>query len=144
MNIKRTLACGAAVALLALPAIALAAIKTYRGDINGDPATALNLRVKKEGESRYFKRFRVRELALKCEGLTGRARLDSARLRGREPLDNRGRFTAKATSERGKLKVEGRARKRRATGTLRFSGSLRVEGAVRDCRSGEVRWTASR
>lgn len=144
MQTKRTLVCAAALAILAIPAAAIAATKAYDGAVNGDPETSVDLKVKTEQGSRFFKSFLVTELAIKCDDGTFDARLRSARLDGREPLGNRGRFEARGETGDQVLKVRGRVRSRRASGTLRLKGQIGVAGETRDCRSGKVRWSAER
>ncbi|MGH2954014.1 MAG: hypothetical protein ACRDK9_08345 [Solirubrobacterales bacterium] len=143
MQTKRIVACAAATAILVVPVAALAATKTYRGAVKGDPETSLKLRVEKEQGSRFFKAFAVQDLAIECDdGLE--ARLRSARVDGRAPLGDRGRFATRGESDRQVVRLKGKVRSRRASGTLRLSGSIGVEGETRDCRSGKVRWSAER
>jgi hypothetical protein len=139
----RTLACAVTALTLAIPAGALAASKTYRGAVVDDPETSLKLRIAKEGGARFFKAFTIRNLAVECEDGV-EARLRGARVRGRAPLGDRGRFTTTGEGEDKMLQLGGRVRARRASGTLRLSGSVKVEGVRRECRSGEVRWSATR
>jgi hypothetical protein len=144
MQTKRTLACAVAMAILALPATALAATKSYIGTADDDPETFVKLRVGSEGGDRYFKSFVVRDLAVECNrGID--ARLRSVRVAGgRAPVGDQGRFETTGESEDRELKLAGRARARRASGTLRLSGRIKIEGVKRECRSGEVRWSATR
>jgi hypothetical protein len=142
MQTKRTLVCAAAMAILAVPATALAATKTYVGSADDDPETSVKLRLESEAGDRFFKSFVVRDLAVTCDDGAIEGRVRSARLDGRAVVGDRGRFETRGEDGDQVLKLEGRARARRASGTLRLTGRIEVEGQARDCRTGPVAWTA--
>jgi hypothetical protein len=134
---------GALVALLAATA-ALAATRTYDGQIKGDPKSSVALNVKKlQNGDRQVRSFVAKDLLISCR--SGEARLESAAIRGRVPVKRRGRFEVTGSSGEQKLTVAGKVvGKRKAEGTVHYSGPTVVDDELQACDSGKLDWVASR
>lgn len=132
----------AAVVVVLAAAAALAATRTYRGEIDGDPKATVRLNVDRDDDAVVG--FKVKQLFLACDGGV-EARLGTALIDGEATIGDRGRFKLKGEDPKLKLAVRGRLLgKRRAEGTVVYSGPTTVGGQRRDCTSGKVGWTAKR
>jgi hypothetical protein len=141
---RRTLCLVLAATLAFASATALAASRTYRGGIEGDPESSLTLKVKKGDGDRFMTGFVARNFAISCDG-PGDARLRSAALTGATRVTGNDRFSVTAENETQKLVVAGELLgKRAARGSLRYSGLTEVDDRERECASGRLSWRASR
>jgi len=144
---RRFAVAGAIAAILLVPTGALAASQTYDGLANADPATAITIKVKRDGKKRYLTRARAENLFIECSG--GDYRLAEAELAGRVKV-KRGRFRAKATDGVRTVVVTGKIVKRTIKGTFRYSGLTPIDDedpstpTTQGCDSGRVPFTATR
>lgn len=139
---KRALLTAIGAAALALPVAALAASSTYEGHVKGDPEARVAMKISK-GKKPKLRWFEVTDLAIRCKG--GRnLRLNSAFIRGEAPISRRGRFAIEGTEGRKKFAVAGKVRRKRAKGTLRYSGPTKIGDRKLSCHSGLVAWRAKR
>jgi hypothetical protein len=139
---KKALTIGALAALL-IAATALAATKTYRGAIKGDKKSSVALQVKRSDGKRQVRSFVAEDFLISCR--TTNARLESATISGRVRIDGRGRFRVTGSNDGREVKVTGKLTgRKRAKGTMRYSGPTIVNGQSQSCDSGKLDWRASR
>jgi hypothetical protein len=139
---KRTLIIGALAALL-VATTAFAGTQTYKGAIKGDKKSSVALKVKRSDGARKVRSFVAKDFVISCR--TTDARLESATITALVRVDDKGRFKVTGASGQQELKVTGKLiGKRRAKGTVRYSGPTEVDGTSQDCDSGRLDWRASR
>jgi len=123
---------------------ALASTSRYRGELDRNPMTRVTLRVDRDDGDRVVVGFKVKRLLISCDGAAD-ARLGRAEIRGEATVADRGRFKLKGGDPILRMAVKGKlAGKRRAHGTVRYSGLTNVGGEELECASGKRAWSAKR
>lgn len=127
----------------AIPAIALGATSTYKGDGTGDPTAKITLRVSGGGDNREITQI----IANKIEYVNGETncekdgRTPRVKIEGPFNVSDNGRFraVAQATTGLGELRVsEGELRAQKAIGKMRFTFGKN------GCRTTNTLWKAER
>lgn len=131
---------------LALPSVASAKIIKHEGQIVGDNATEVTLRVKVNGgEATKVSGFRAKRVRTRCE--SGPTRF---KFKALDPVNvnDRNRFKARLTDgEGGFLRIKGKVRRRgRATvGTLKTNEfQAEVDGQMETCKTPKQRFKTSK
>lgn len=142
----RTIVAIALALVLALLAAAPAgaATRTLRGTFDGDPESAVALRVKHAHGEWFVRKFAAEEILISCGQLT-QARLSTASISGLAPVDDGGRFEVRGKDGGTHLAIVGRLlNRRKARGSFRYRGPTVVDGETLGCDSGALSWSASR
>jgi hypothetical protein len=147
---KRTVVVGALATTLLVSAGALGAGLTapahYSGSLDGEPGSALKLRIGSgvNGAAATVRSVTVGNFDVACRhGVT--VPLAKAKLTGEIPVGNGGGFRERDDNGETGFKVRGRIGlpDGRAEGTFRYSGSIEdADGVARQCDSGRFAWTA--
>jgi hypothetical protein len=139
---KRAIAGAIATMALVVPGAAAAAT-TYDGKVKGDAQATVKLKVDRSDGDRVVKSFVVKDLLIDCG--KENARLKSATISGAANVSKKGKFKVKGSNGGQEFAVRGKLRgKRKARGTLRYSGPTSVDNQTLDCTSGRTGWKASR
>ena len=143
-GIRATIAALVAVVALAVCAVALAAPKTYTGHIKGDPEGGVELELMKVNGQLVVGQFTATNFIITCIDPHD-ARLGSAVLAGRWPVDEDGKFKlagqqgGKSLSVRGRLLEKGRVK-----GKFKFAGLTTLGEEEVECYSDRLEWTAKK
>ena len=142
---KRKLAISGMTIALAVPALAFAGggVKTnYDGHIVGAKDSAVRVKEAFGDLERAVKTFAVRDFTVQCEGGVP-GTLTRTKLVGTIPVDKDGDFKARDDNGKTVLKVRGHIGRNKATGTFRYSGTVKADnGRKLDCDSGKLDWIA--
>jgi hypothetical protein len=143
--VKKAITAVATVTALAMAITAPAAnAAKLSGEITDDPKASLSLVVKEVDDVLAVSKFKARKLPIRCDGV-GDARLRSAALDGAARVGGKGRFKLVGRNDTQRLRIEGKlVGKDGAKGTLKYSGLTEFENGSRECRTGKLRWVASR
>jgi hypothetical protein len=143
---RRILLCVGLALALAIPAGALAATKALFGELDGHPDSTVKIRTASGNDGVSVKSFAVKDFDVSCEdGAT--VALKRVKLTGRIPVGDKGGFSERDDNGETVFKIRGELKRdgKRATGTFRHFGSLEgQDGAVHECDSGRLSWTAKR
>lgn len=143
MNRRLTATILVALVALLCAATALAATRTYKGQIKTDENSSVVLKVKQSDGDRFVKQFVANDFLIACD--SGPATLRKAEIRGLIPVNDKRKFKVSGTNAGQVLKVTGKLTgKRNAKGTVRYSGPTPVDGVIESCDSGKLDWSASR
>ena len=142
---KRKLAISGATIALAVPALAFAGggVKTiYEGHVVGSKDSTVRVKETFGDLERSVKTFAVRDFTVQCQGGVP-GTLARTKLAGTIPVDKDGDFKARDDNGKTVFKVSGHIGRNKATGTFRYSGTVKADnGQKLDCDTGKLDWIA--
>jgi hypothetical protein len=110
--VRKTIICAALCALLAIPAIAMAAKIRHSGQIVGDPDSKITLRVTKKGsEIKKVSGFKANGVLIRCQSGNGEFNFT---ITGSIPVNDKNTFKARLPNDENpdeKLRITGKVKK---------------------------------
>lgn len=140
---KRMMAVGAALAVIAIPAAAFGqkARTTHLGHLVGSGGSSVKFKDSTNGSgARTVTSFAVKNFEVACsDGVAGTLKI--AKLSGKIKVSSSGAFKARDDNGITVFKVRGQINRNKSTGTFRYYGAIEAnDGATHNCNSGKLSW----
>ena len=140
---KRMMAVGAALAVIAIPAAAFGqkARTTHFGHLVGSGGSSVKFKDSTNGSgARTVTSFAVKNFEVACsDGVAGTLKI--AKLSGEIKVSSSGAFKARDDNGITVFKVRGQINRNKSTGTFRYYGAIEADdGATHNCNSGRLSW----